>query len=72
MGILKRPATNGELRSREAPGEMPEKGEAAERAILPNREDRLAAARGVVIGTILGSIVWAVILWGLKWRISEW
>ncbi len=27
--------------------------------------NRLAVVRGIMIGTILGIIVWAVILWGL-------
>ena len=32
---------------------------------LRDDSNRLAAARGIVIGTVFGIIVWAVILWGL-------
>ena len=68
MGLLDRLIIQDELRSREARGEMPMESKGARNTILPDRDDRLAAARGVVVGTVLGMIVWAVILWGSSGR----
>ena len=66
MGILERPAIQDELQSQETQDKR------AKSTVLPDCEDRLAAARGMVVGTVLAMIVWAVILWGLKWQISGW
>lgn len=64
MGILESLATQSDLRSEETQDQR------TKSLILSDREDRVAAARGMVAGTVLGMIVWAVILWGLKWQIS--
>ena len=65
MGLLDRPATKDELLSHERQSEAP--AEDSGGIIAERRDDSnmLAAARGVMLGTVLGSIICAVILWVL-------
>ena len=65
MGLLDRPATKDELLSHETQSEAPTEGGRGLIAGLRDDSNRLAAARGIMIGTVLGIIVWAVILWVL-------
>ncbi len=62
MGLLNRPATQDELLSHETQSEMPVENEWAKTAHLDDDDDFLSAARGVMLGVLLGGITWAVIL----------
>ncbi len=63
MGLLKPPATQDELHSYQRESEAPAEGGRGMIAGLRDDSNRLAAARGIMIGTVLGIIIWAVILW---------
>ena len=65
MGLLKSLATQDELLSYERQGEAPVEGEWAKTAHLDDDSDPLSGARGVMWGVVLGSLIWAVILWAL-------
>lgn len=71
MGLLDRLIVHDQLHSRETRDEIPVVSEKTRNTFSPDRDDRRSAARGIVIGTALGMVVWAVILWGLKWQISD-
>ncbi len=65
MGLLDRPATKDELLSHETQSEAPAEGGSGLIAGLRDDSNRLAAARGMMIGAVLGGITWALILWVL-------
>jgi hypothetical protein len=65
MSLVERTPTQDELLSHETQSEAPAEDSGGLIAGLRDDSNRLAAARGVMIGTVLGIIVWAVILWGL-------
>jgi hypothetical protein len=65
MNLVERTPTQDELLSHETQSEAPAEGGRGLIAGLHDDGNRLAAVRGIMIGTVLGIIVWAVILWGL-------
>jgi hypothetical protein len=65
MGLLNRPATTDELLSHETQSDAPAEDSGGLIAGLRDDSNRLAAARGIMVGTVLGGITWAVILWVL-------
>jgi hypothetical protein len=65
MGLLKPPATQDKLHSYQRESEAPVEDSMGLIAGLRDDSNRLAAARGIMIGTVLGIILWAVILWVL-------
>ena len=65
MGLLDRGATTDELLSHETQSEAPVEGGRELIAGLRDDSNRLAAARGIMIGTVLGGIICAVVLWAL-------
>jgi hypothetical protein len=65
MGLLDRPTTKDELLSHETQSEAPAEGGRGLIAGLRDDSNSLAAARGMMIGVVLGGITWAVILWVL-------
>ncbi len=65
MGLVERTPTQDELLSHEPQSEAPAEGEWARAAHPGDASDPLSAARGVVVGMLLGGIIWAVILWVL-------
>ena len=62
MGLLRPPATHDELHSYQSESEAPAEGGRGMIAGLRDDSKRLAATRGIVKGTVLGIIIWAVIL----------
>jgi len=65
MGLVERTSTQDELQSYERQSEAPAEGEWVNAAHPDDDSDPLGAARGVVVGVLLGGIIWAVILWVL-------
>ncbi len=65
MNLVERTPTKDELLSHETQSEAPAEDSRGLIAGLRDDSNRVAAARGVMIGTVLGMIVCAVILWGL-------
>jgi hypothetical protein len=65
MGQLKRLAAEEELFSSEWGRIAPAKDERYKATDLDDNGDPLSAARGVVLGMLLGSSMWAAILWSL-------
>ncbi len=65
MGPVERTLTQDELLSHDTRSEAPAAGEWVKAAHPDDARDPLSAARGVVVGVLLGSIIWAVILWVL-------
>ncbi len=65
MGLVERTPTQDELLFHDTPSQAPAEGEWAKAAHLDDDSDPLRAARGVVVGVLLGGIIWAVILWVL-------
>ncbi len=65
MGLVERTPTQDELLSHETQSEAPAEDSMGLIAGLRDDSDRLAAARGIMIGMVLGIILWAVILWVL-------
>ncbi len=71
MSLAEQTPTQDELLSHETQSEAPAEGGRGLIAGLRDDSNRLAAARGIVMGTVLGSIVWAVIFWVLKWQFLD-
>ncbi len=71
MSLAEQTPTQDELLSHETQSEAPAEGGRGLIAGLRDDSNRLAAARGIMIGTVLGSIVWAVIFWVLKWQFLD-
>ena len=65
MGLVERTPTQDELLSHDTQSEAPAESEWAKTAHLDDDSDPLRAARGVVVGVLLGGIIWAMILWVL-------
>ena len=65
MGLVERTPTQDELLSRGTQSEAPAEGEWVKAAHPDDARDPLSAARGVVVGVLLGGIIWAVVLWAL-------
>ncbi len=65
MSLVEQTPTQDELRSHETPSEAPAEDSMGLIAGLRDDSNRLAAARGIMIGMVLGIILWAVILWVL-------
>ncbi len=65
MGLLKPPATQDELHSYQRESEAPAEAGRGMIAGLRDDSNRLAAARGIMIGTVLGIIICGVIFWVL-------
>ena len=65
MGLVEQTPTLDEPLSNEMDSDTPEQVSEGLIAGLRDDSNRLAAARGVLIGTGLGIFAWAVILWGL-------
>ena len=65
MSLIERTPTQDELLSHETQSEAPTEDDWAKTAHLDDDSDPLSAPRGVMWGVLLGSIVWAVILWVL-------
>ena len=65
MNLVERTPTQDELLSHETQSEVPVEDSMGLIAGLRDDSNRLAAARGIMIGTVLGIILWAVILWVL-------
>lgn len=63
MGQLNHLAAEEELFSSEWSTIAPANGECYETTDLDDRGDPLSAARGIVLGTLLGCGIWGVILW---------
>jgi hypothetical protein len=66
MGLVERTPTQDELLSRGTPSEAPAEGEWVKTALLDDDSDPLSPARGVVVGVLLGGIIWGAILWALS------
>ncbi len=62
MGLLNRSATQEELLSHETQSEELADSEWVKTVHLDDDSDPLSAARGVVVGVLLGGIIWAMIL----------
>jgi hypothetical protein len=65
MGLVEQTPTHDGLLSHDTQSQAPAAGEWAKAAHLDDDRDPLRAARGVVMGVLLGGIIWAVILWVL-------
>ncbi len=65
MSLVEQTPTQDELLSHETPSEAPAEDSMGLIAGLRDDSNRLAAARGIMIGMVLGIILWAVILWVL-------
>jgi len=65
MSLVERTPTQDELLSHETQSEAPAEDDWAVTAHLDDDSDPLSAPRGVMWGVLVGSIVWAVILWVL-------
>ena len=65
MGLLKRLDAEGELLSYQLDSDPLAKRGTAQAADLGDNSDPLSAARGALWGAMLGSFMWAVILWVL-------
>ena len=63
MGLVERTPTQDELLAHETQSEAPAEGEWVKAALLDDDSDPLSPARGVVVGVLLGGIIWAAILW---------
>ena len=65
MSLVEQTPTQDELLSHETQSEAPAEDSMGLIAGLRDDSNRLAAARGIMIGMVLGIILWAVILWVL-------
>ncbi len=65
MGLVEQTPTHDGLLSHDTQRQAPAAGEWAKAAHPDDDSDPLRAARGVVVGALLGGIIWAVILWVL-------
>ncbi len=71
MGLVERTPNQDELLSSERVSEAPAEDSGGLIAGLRDDGNKLAAARGIMIGTVVGSIIWAVIFWVLKWQFLD-
>jgi len=65
MSLVEQTPTQDEPLSNEMDSETPEEDSGGLIAGLRDDGNRNAATRGIMIGTVLGGIIWAVILWVL-------
>ena len=65
MGLLKRPATHDDMLVYEGRSNAPDDGPSTKVAATDDGGDPLSAARGAILGVVMGGIIWAVVLWVL-------
>jgi hypothetical protein len=65
MGLVEQTPTKNELLARELQVETLVEAERAQAFPLYDDRNPLSAVKGVVIGVVLGGILWAAILWAL-------
>lgn len=65
MGLLKRPATHDDMLVYEGRRTAPDDGPTTKIVATDDGGDALSAARGTVLGVVLGALIWAVVLWAL-------